>query len=89
MAVVSAVAAMAALPVGAAFAGGGGGNAGGGGGGVMAVSQQWAYHDNNDGGFGGNAMSSINAAFAAQGVTMLPNGVGVAQQALTMANTNC
>ncbi|RBP98730.1 phage tail protein, partial [Bifidobacterium xylocopae] len=42
-----------------------------------------------DGGFGGNAMSSINAAFAAQGVTMLPNGVGVAQQALTMANTNC
>lgn len=82
------VIALATLLPGTANAGGGGGAAGGGGGGSMDVSQQWAYKDNNDGGFGGYDMSSITASFEQMGVTM---GIGtdVAQQALDEANTNC
>ncbi|WEV64270.1 LPXTG cell wall anchor domain-containing protein [Bifidobacterium sp. ESL0732] len=80
--------ALTTLLPGTAYAGGGGGSAGGGGGGSMDVSQQWAYKDNNDGGFGGYDMGSITAAFIQMGVTM---GIGtdVAQQALDEANTNC
>ncbi|WEV46999.1 LPXTG cell wall anchor domain-containing protein [Bifidobacterium sp. ESL0690] len=80
--------ALVTLLPGTAYAGGGGGSAGGGGGGTMEVSQQWAYKDNNDGGFGGYSMSSITAAFSQMGVTM-GIGTAVAQQALDEANTNC
>ncbi|WEV75592.1 LPXTG cell wall anchor domain-containing protein [Bifidobacterium sp. ESL0800] len=80
--------ALATLLPGTAYAGGDGGSAGGGGGGSMNVSQQWAYKDNNDGGFGGHDMSSITAAFKQMGVTM-GIGTNVAQQALDEANTNC
>ncbi|KFI38399.1 putative cell surface protein [Bifidobacterium actinocoloniiforme DSM 22766] len=90
VAVVSAVAALAALPAGVAFAGGGGGKSDGNGGGEMAAQVSWAYQDSNDGAFGSAGdLGSVYRAFGQMGVTMLPGGVGHAQQALSEANANC
>ncbi|BDR53697.1 hypothetical protein KIM372_16040 [Bombiscardovia nodaiensis] len=88
-ALVSAVATLLALPVGAAFAGGGGGSDDGDGSTPIEAHQQWSYRDNNDNGFGGADMASITAALADQGVSMLPTGVAKAQKALNEANANC
>ena len=66
-----------------AFAGGGGGSSDGGGGGSMATQVSWAYRDNNDGAFGsGGDLNSVYNAFAQTGVSMLPEGVAHAQEAL-------
>ncbi|WP_206538367.1 hypothetical protein, partial [Bifidobacterium bohemicum] len=50
---VAAVAALSGLLPGVAYAGGGAGAAGGGGTLPGDMVQQWAYRDDNDGGFGG------------------------------------
>ncbi|SCC13643.1 hypothetical protein GA0061078_1573 [Bifidobacterium bohemicum] len=86
---VAAVAALSGLLPGVAYAGGGAGAAGGGGTLPGDMVQQWAYRDDNDGGFGGYSMDSILAAFGASGVTMADAGRASARQALDEANTNC
>ena len=61
-----------------------------GGGGVMATQVSWAYRDNNDGAFGpGGDLNSVYNAFTQTGVSMLPEGVAHAQEALNEANGNC
>ncbi|MCX8643966.1 hypothetical protein J3T92_00255 [Bifidobacterium sp. B4081] len=56
----------------------------------MATQVSWAYRDNNDGAFGpGGDLNSVYNAFAQTGVSMLPEGVAHAQEALNEANGNC
>ena len=84
------VAAATLLSPGMAFAGGGGGSAGGGSAtGDGKYWQGWAYKDSDNGAWGGASLASVKAAVASLNVGWGPAADGVAQQALSEANTNC
>ncbi|MDN6468303.1 MAG: hypothetical protein L0K29_10675, partial [Bifidobacterium crudilactis] len=84
------VAAATLLSPGMAFAGGGGGSAGGGSAtGDGKYWQGWAYKDSDNGAWGGANLASVKAAVASLNVGWGPAADGVAQQALSEANTNC